>query len=181
MAAHGCAGKTHTRFPALNLVLGIMKKTVYAFILATLIQLPLGYFFASLEGLVLGHGFIGVSSNIGFYLLSVLLVSCCVILLIGLPMYFVLKSFGLNTTVNVAVIGFLIPLIILSILNFGTTSFGGYSASENYYGTLRETFVSGTRTIWGWVTFFEEILTFGIHGVVGATIFHKVYLGKSKS
>jgi len=158
-----------------------MKKTIYAFILATLIQLPLGYFFASLEGLVLGHGFITAPNNIGFYLLSVLLVSCAVILLIGLPIYFVLKKFRLNTTLNVAAVGFLIPLLVLTILNFGITSYGDYSAGENYYGTYRATFVSGTRTMWGWVKFFEEILTFGIHGVVGATIFHKIYLKKRKA
>lgn len=155
-----------------------MKTTIYAFILAVFIQLPLGYFFASLEGLVLGHGFIGTPNNIGFYLLSVLLVSCTVILLIGLPIYFVLKNFRLNTTLNVAAIGFLIPLLVLSILNFGITSYDSYSAGENYYGTYRATFVSGTRTVWGWVKFFEQILTFGIHGVVGATIFHKIYLKK---
>lgn len=158
-----------------------MKTTIYAFILATLIQLPLGYFFASLEGLVLGQGFIGVPNSIGFYLLSVLLVSCTVILLIGLPIYFLLKNFRLNTTLNVTAIGFLIPLLILSILNFGVTSYVGYSSGENYYGTYRVTFVSGTRAIWGWVKFFEEILTFGIHGIVGAIIFHKIYLKKSKA
>ncbi|GGY75023.1 hypothetical protein GCM10011613_20630 [Cellvibrio zantedeschiae] len=158
-----------------------MKTTIYAFVFATLIQLPLGYFFVSLESLVLGHGFIGVANGIGFYLLSVLFVSCTVILLFGLPVYFVLKNFRLNTTLNIAIVGFLIPLIILSVLNFGITSYEGYSAGENYYGTYRETFVGGTRTIWGWVKLFEEILTFGIHGVVGATIFHKVYLGKGKA
>jgi hypothetical protein len=158
-----------------------MKTIIYAFILASLIQLPLGYLFASLEGFVLGLGFITAPNNIGVYLLSVLLVSCTVILLIGLPIYFVLKIFRLNTTFNVASIGFLIPLLFLSILNFGITNYGGYSAGENYYGTYRATFVSGTRTMWGWVKFFEEVLTFGIHGIVGAIIFHKIYLKKSKA
>ncbi|MGK0248062.1 MAG: hypothetical protein ACI910_000790 [Oleispira sp.] len=155
--------------------LGIMKTTICAILLATLIQLPLGYFFTSVEGLVLGHGFIGTPSGIWLYLASVLLVSTILILFIGLPIYFVLKHFKLNTTINVAVVGFVIPALILCALNFGITNYEGYSAGENYYGTYRSTFVGGSRTIWGWVTLIEELVTYGIHGIIGATIFHKIY------
>lgn len=54
------------------------------------------------------------------------------------------------------------------------------SAGENYYGTYRSTFVRGSRTVWGWVKFFEELVTFGIHGIVGANIFHKIYIKRRK-
>jgi hypothetical protein len=160
---------------------GIMKTSIFAFILAILIQLPLGYFFISFEGLVLGHGFIGTPSDIGFYLMSILLVAATVISLVGLPIYFALKHFKLNTTLNIAAVGFVIPFLFLCILNLGITDYEGYSAGENYYGTYRDTFVSGTRTIWGWVKFIEEIVTFGIHGIVGATVFHKIYLKSIKT
>jgi hypothetical protein len=158
-----------------------MKKIFCALMIAILIQIPLGYFFTSLEGLVLGDGFIGAPSGIVIYLESILLVAAVVILLIGLPVYFTLKHFKLNTTVNIAAIGFAIPVVILCLLSFGITDYEGYSAGENYYGTYRTTFVSGTRTLWGWVKFFEEIATFGIHGILGAIIFHKIYGRRSKT
>lgn len=158
-----------------------MKTIIYAFVLSILIQLPLGYFFTSLEGLILGQGFIGAPSGIVIYLVSVLLVATVVILLIGLPVYFTLKHFKLNTTLNVAAVGFVIPVLILCVLNFGFTDYEGYSAGENYYGTYRSTFANGSRTIWGWVKLLEEIATFGIHGILGATIFHKVYIKRSKA
>lgn len=158
-----------------------MKTTISAIILATLIQLPLGYFFASLEVLVLGHGFIGVPSGILFYIASVLLVSIIVISLVGLPIYFALKRFMLNTTPNIVAVGFVIPVLILCFLNFGITDYEGFSAGENYYGTYRSTFESGSRTTWGWVKLIEEMVIYGIHGIVGATIFHKVYLKGNKA
>lgn len=152
-----------------------MKKISLAFILAILIQLPLGYFFISLESLVLGHGFAGDSNGIGFYLVTILVVAAVLILLAGLPAYFLLKHFKLNSTINIAAIGFIIPVVILCVLNFGVSDYEGFSAGENYYGTYRATFVNGVRTMWGWVKFFEEVATYGFHGVIGAIVFHKIY------
>jgi len=148
---------------------------------ATLIQLPLGYFFVSLEGLVLGHGFIGAPSGIVFYLVSVLLVAALIISCIGLPIYFALQRLNLNNTLNMAIVGFAIPVLILCILNFGVTTNEGFSAGENYYGTYRATFVNGTRTIWGWVKLVEQMITYGLHGMVGATIFHKICMKGNKA
>ena len=152
-----------------------MKKIIYALISSIFIQLPLAYFFISLEGLVLGRGFADISNGIGFYLISTLLVASTVILLIGLPIYFTLKHFRINTSLNVAASGFVIPAIILCMLSFGLTDYQGYSAGENYYGTYRSTFDNGSRTIWGWIKLLEDLIAFGLHGVLGATVFHKLY------
>lgn len=155
-----------------------MKKLpiIYALLGSILIQAPLGYFFISLESLVLGHGFIGIPNVIVFYLISALLVAALIILVIGLPIYFSLKYYNLNRTLNVALVGFLIPVVILSIINFSSANYEGYSAGENYYGTYRSIFIDGKRTIWGWVKFFEGMLTYGIHGLLGAIVFQKIYI-----
>ncbi len=108
-----------------------MKTAISAVILATLIQLPLQYFFASLEGLVLGHGFIGAPSGITFYLVSILLYSVTVISLLGLPIYFARKRIKLNAVIHVAAVGAAIPVLILCALNVGVTDYEGfYSRGE---------------------------------------------------
>ena len=157
---------------------GIMKKIpfIYALSASILIQVPLFYLFISPESLAFGHGFIGAPNDIMLYLLWVLLVATFIILVIGLPIYFFLKYYSLNTALNVALVGFLIPVIILSIITFSTASYEGFSAGENYYGTYRSIVIDGKRTFWGWVKVFEAMLTYGIHGFLGAIIFHKIYL-----
>jgi len=155
-----------------------MKKTqiIYALLASVLIQPPLFYLFISLESLVLGQGFIGAPNNITTILLSALLVATIIILVTGLPIYFLLKRYNLNTTLNVALVGVVIPVTILCIITFSSALYEGYSAGENYYGTYRSTVINGERTFWGWVKVFESMLTYGIHGLLGAVIFHKVYL-----
>ena len=155
-----------------------MKKIqlTYALLASILIQVPLFYLFISLESLALGHGFIGAPNDIMLFLLLALLAATFIILVVGLPIYFILKHYSLNTTLNVALVGFLIPVIILSIITFSSALYESYSAGENYYGTYRSTVIDGNRTFWGWVKVFEAMLTYGIHGFLGAIIFHKIYL-----
>ncbi|GAB1268089.1 hypothetical protein NBRC116493_13420 [Aurantivibrio infirmus] len=153
-----------------------MKTAIAALSIAILIQLPLGYFFISLESLVLGHGFIDIRDGVEFYLLAALIIAAAVIIFLGMPTYFTLKHFKYNSTLNVAFAGFVIPALILSFLNFGITDYQGYSAGENYYGTYRATFSDGNRTFWGWVKFLEGLATYGIHGILGAITFHIIYV-----
>jgi len=155
-----------------------MKKLtiIYAITAAILVQFPLGYFFISLEGLVLGHGFIGIPNGFELYLISILVVSAFIIIVIGTPLYFTLKHYKLNTSLYITISGLIIPILIMTFIDFGITSYKGYSAGENYYGTYRDTFIDGQRTFWGWVKVLESMVTYGIHGVLGAIIFHKIYL-----
>ena len=154
---------------------------VYALLASILAQAPLGYLFISLEGLVLGQGFIGFPSGIYYYLVGAILISTIIIIVVGLPIYFALKRFGSNTSLLVSAIGFLIPVLILCVINFSISSYEGYSAGENYYGTYRSTIESGERTVWGWVKVLEDMITYGIHGVLGSMIFHKIYTGGKKA
>ena len=153
-----------------------MKTIISAIILASLVQMPLAYFFVSLESLTLGHGFIGSPSGTIIYLIAVCLVSAMFILLVSLPSYFALKRIELNSMFYLAAAGFVIPVLILFGLEFAIADDAGFSAGENYYGTYRSTFVSGRRTFWGWIKFLEQLVTYGIHGAIGAAVFHKVML-----
>lgn len=139
------------------------------------IQAPLGYLFVSLESLVLGHGFIGAPNGIYMYLVMAIIVSTAIVIVIGLPTYTVMKIYKLNTTINVALAGIAIPVIIMLFIILLTSPSPGFSSGENYYGTYREIIVHGNRTFWGWVKLVESIVTFGIHGLIGAILFHTVY------
>ena len=52
----------------------------------------------------------------------------------------------------------------------------GSSFGNNYYGSYRDMIIDGIRTPWGWISFGEELLKFGIHGLVGAVIFKKIWV-----
>lgn len=105
-------------------------------------------------------------------------VSCIIVLVIGIPVYLVLEKKGKASQKNLALVGFIIPVIILLAINFPTFHDGNstFSSGQNYYGTYRKMIVDNKRTFWGWVSLTEQLFTFGIYGLIGATIFGKIAL-----
>lgn len=149
-------------------------KIVIAILASSFIQIPVWYFFLSLESLVVGQGLIGIPNHFLTVMLLVLVVASVIIIFIGIPAYYFLARAELNNTLIVSSVGFSIPVIILIFINliFGVSE--GYSSGENYYGTYRNMIVDGERTFWGWIKLLESFFTFGLHGCIGALIFHKV-------
>jgi hypothetical protein len=109
-------------------------------------------------------------------LISVIVVSLIIIVVLGLSSYFALKVKKWDNTFNSSVIGVLIPSAIKLGLEFFSENYSGFSASENFYGYYREIIDSGWRTFWGWVKLVEQLVVFGLHGCLGAFVFHKLYI-----
>ncbi len=104
------------------------------------------------------------------------LVTGVIILIIGIPVYLALDIKGKASQTNLALIGFVIPVIILLVITL-LTSIGGngtFSSGQNYYGTYREMVIENERTFWGWVSLTEQFFTYGIYGLIGATVFGKI-------
>ena len=109
-------------------------------------------------------------------------VTGAIVLVVGIPVYFSLEMKGKASQANLAMVGFIIPVVIMLIISFLTASdgSGSYSAGQNYYGTYREMVIDNKRTLWGWVGLIEQFITYGIYGLLGATAFGKVVVKLKK-
>jgi hypothetical protein len=106
----------------------------------------------------------------------VVVVSIGITVVLGLPAYFALKLKKWNSTINVLVVGALIPAAIILGLELISGNGTGFSAGENFYGHYRAIIDAGRRTYWGWIKLVEQLVVFGLHGCLGAFVFHKLYI-----
>lgn len=97
-------------------------------------------------------------------------------MVIGAPVYLALDYKGKASQINLALVGFIIPVIILLLITFLTATDGSgmYSSGQNYHGTYRSMIVENQRTFWGWINLIEQYLTYGVYGLIGATLFGKI-------
>ena len=110
-----------------------------------------------------------------FFLIWAALVTGIIVLVIGIPVYLALDIKGKASQVNLALAGFMIPVIIMVAIIFLTATDGNstFSTGSNYHGTYRDMIVKNERTLWGWISLVEQFLTYGFFGLIGATIFGK--------
>jgi len=116
-----------------------------------------------------------INSTLQFVFIAAIIAGIIVVVF-GIPIYLALEKVGALSMKNLAIAGFIIPLGIYFILTFQGFSEGTstYSSGQNYYGTYRQMVIENERTLWGWIRLSEEYLTFGIYGLIGATIFGRV-------
>jgi len=129
-----------------------------------------------MESLFVGQWFIDLNNQMFTYFVSVAIVSIAIIVALGMPAYFALKHKKWNNIINVMVVGALIPAVIILGLEFAAGYDSGFSSGENLYGHYRSIIESGKRTYWGWIKILEQLFVYGIHGCVGAYVFHKLYM-----
>ncbi|MDR6982669.1 heme/copper-type cytochrome/quinol oxidase subunit 2 [Rheinheimera pacifica] len=110
-----------------------------------------------------------------FYAFFVALVTGIIVLVVGLPTYFFLDYKGKSSQANLALVGAIIPVVILSLIMWVTSYSGNatYSSGQNYYGTYREMIINNERTLWGWISVIEQFITYSIYGLIGAITFGK--------
>jgi len=101
----------------------------------------------------------------------VLVVAAIIVILIGIPTYLLLNRRGKATNINLAIVGFIIPVVTFTVINVSFGPSGRRSAGHTYHGTYRAMVVEGERTIWGWLSFLEQGIIFGICGAIAAAIF----------
>ena len=150
-----------------------------ATLVVILVEVVLALAFAFIQPLVFGAPISELLGLIPFYAFWVSTVTLLMLVLFGIPSFLLLNRYNSASTINLAIVGFLISAILVAIPSLWPDANSGFSFSRNYYGSYRQLIDSGIRTSWGWVSLIEEIVQFGIHGAVGAVAFKKVLNSKS--
>jgi hypothetical protein len=111
--------------------------------------------------------------GVGFFLLSVVVVAAAVVLILGIPAFLILRKFQREGWGSLAIAG--LVLGALPVVFSWPRSLEGFSSGHNWHGKYVETYVNGTPTTYAWLTYGENILFFGLHGLAGALVFYAVW------
>lgn len=103
-----------------------------------------------------------------------LIVASVFVLLLGIPIFLLLKHGGRANWIELGFAGFLAGAAPLGIITW-PLRWPGYSSGGNWHGRYVEFFQNGVPTIYGWLQYATDLLQFGLHGLVGALVFLAVW------
>ncbi len=149
--------------------------TAVALLSVVLVEIIVAFVFILIPFAYFGEPVSRILNFAFFYAFWVAVVTAGIVVLFGIPSYLTLKYYNIASTKNLLVIGFLIPVILFILYSSIDQVGSGFSFGANFYGTYRELIIDGVRTTWGWISFAEDLVTFGIHGMIGAFTFKKVW------
>ena len=112
----------------------------------------------------------GPMHGIGFLLVAVVAVAAAVVLLLGVPVFLLLRRFHRDTWGWLALTGALLGGALAAFS--WPRKLEGYSAGHTWYGRYVETYVDGIPTMYAWLSYGESVLFFALHGLIGAVVFY---------
>lgn len=104
------------------------------------------------------------------------------VIVVGIPSLFLLRHFNRLSWLSLGSIGFVAAALPVAI--YGWSDYPGYSSGGNWYGTYVDFVVDGQKTLYGWLSYAQSILFFGLHGLAGGLAFFFVWrrgLGPNRS
>lgn len=111
--------------------------------------------------------------GIRFLLLSVLVVAAAAVLLLGIPAFFLLRKFKKDSWGSLAATGAILGALPVSLS--WPRRLEGLSAGRNWHSNYVDTYINGDPTKFAWLTYGENVLYYGLHGLVGALVFYAVW------
>ena len=162
-----------------------MKAIIAASIAAVLVQ-PVVFAFPAAVSIVIGllEGAITTARDLrGLWSLAslsvyVLVVAAIFVAFLGIPLFLGLRRINKLSWRSILSAGFLAAAVPYAIIAFplwqdysSGSSFGG-----NWYGKDVEFIANGVYTIYGWLSYVEGTIGFGINGLAGADVFYLVWL-----
>ncbi|MEL7185868.1 MAG: hypothetical protein AAFN50_05460 [Pseudomonadota bacterium] len=147
-----------------------IKSHIYAFLSALLVQYPVGLAFIAPILVVSSYSLARAVETVGFYWFATTIVAAPIILLIGIPVFHLLRRRGAASKRVLGLAGAVAALAISAVLTWPIHS-EGFSTGQNYYGVFRDMNIDGVPTFWGWVRYVEDLLMFSIHGLLGGMAF----------
>ena len=95
------------------------------------------------------------------------------VVVVGIPSLLLLRHFNLLSWVKLGAVGFAAAAIPFAALGWSDSP--GSSSGGNWYGHPVEFVVNGQRSIYGWLSYAQSIVFYGLHGFVGALVFFFVW------
>ncbi|TFV90133.1 hypothetical protein E4K72_21110 [Oxalobacteraceae bacterium OM1] len=111
--------------------------------------------------------------GIGFLVLAVVAVAAAVVLLLGIPAFLVLRKFRRDGWMSIGTAGLLLGASPAALA--WPRRLAGYSAGRNWHGNYVETYVNGAPTRYAWLAYGEDVLWFGLHGLLASLVFYAVW------
>ena len=96
------------------------------------------------------------------------------VLFLGVPLSLALDHFGLLRWWPLAFAGVVSAALLVAWSIPGGDA--GYSSGGNWYGKPVDFIVAGKPTLYGWLNYLQTVLVFALHGLVGATVYHWVWV-----
>ena len=145
-----------------------MKAILLATIAAIAIQPFVFILLFLLPMLVLGADF-PPAEFIGTPLFSALFAAPFVVV-IGIPSLLLLRHFNRLSWLSLSSVGFIAAATPIAI--YGWSEYPGSSSAGNWYGTPIDFVIDGQKTFFGWLSYAQGVLLFGLHGLAGALAFY---------
>jgi hypothetical protein len=70
---------------------------------------------------------------------------------------------------SLGAVGFIAAALPVAVSGWSDSA--GFSSGGNWYGTSVDFVVDGQKTFYGWLSYAQSILSFGLHGLAGALVF----------
>jgi hypothetical protein len=109
-------------------------------------------------------------AQVGWFSLFSSIVAVPFVILVGIPASIWLRNSGRYRWKYFAAIGFIAAALPMVLFTPGGDP--GYSSGGNFYGTPVDYIVKGVPTIYGWLSYMQGVVQFGLHGLLGATAFY---------
>ena len=111
--------------------------------------------------------------GLGLFLAAVVIVASAAVLLLGIPMFLLLRKYDRVNWTTLAIAG--ICLGMLPAAPGWPRHLDGYSSGMNWHGKYVDTYINGVPTSYAWLNYVEDVLYFGAHGLIGALVFYAVW------
>jgi hypothetical protein len=148
-----------------------MKAILLATVAAIAVQPLVLFAWLFLPALIAGDT-VPPKDLVGMSLFSALLASPFVVV-VGIPAFLLLRYFRHLSWWSLGTIGLVVAACPVAV--FGLFEYAGYSSGGNWYGTPVEFVINGQKTFYGWLSYAQSVVFFGLHGFVGALAFFIVW------
>ena len=93
------------------------------------------------------------------------------LLILGIPVFLAMQRKNWLSALRIGFAGFLIGIPFPLIIGWPTYS-AGFSSGGYFYGPNRDFVVDGVTTIYGWLSYMQSVVIFGLQGAAGAIAFY---------